>query len=66
MEKIRKVECEPFRLAPWFSERPWGRRDLRPWYASTGTDAPVGEAWLTGPQSVIETWGESAGCGRRG
>jgi mannose-6-phosphate isomerase len=55
MEKIRKVECEPFRLAPWFSERPWGRRDLRPWYASTGTDAPVGEAWLTGPQSVIET-----------
>jgi mannose-6-phosphate isomerase len=57
MEKIRKVGCAPFRLAPWFSERPWGRRDLRPWYASAqlGTDAPVGEAWLTGPQSVIET-----------
>jgi mannose-6-phosphate isomerase len=45
----------PFRLAPWFSERPWGRRDLRPWYSSTGTTGLVGEAWLTGPQSVVET-----------
>src|ERR1035438_7884868 len=45
----------PFRLAPWFSPRPWGRRDLRPWYAATGTTEPVGEAWLTGPQCVVET-----------
>jgi mannose-6-phosphate isomerase len=47
----------PFRLAPWFSPRPWGRRDLRPWYgaAFTGTTEPVGEAWLTGPESVVET-----------
>jgi mannose-6-phosphate isomerase len=45
----------PFRLAPWFSPRPWGRKDLRPWYAATGTTEPVGEAWLTGPESVVET-----------
>ena len=45
----------PFRLAPWFSERPWGRASLKPWYAETGKSGPVGEAWLTGPQSVIET-----------
>jgi mannose-6-phosphate isomerase len=48
----------PFRLAPWFSPRPWGRRDLRPWYgaeAFLGTTEPVGEAWLTGPASVVET-----------
>jgi mannose-6-phosphate isomerase len=45
----------PFRLAPWFSERPWGRKDLRPWYESTGTTERVGEAWLTGPESVVET-----------
>src|SRR5579859_2968066 len=45
----------PFRLAPWFSPRPWGRMSLRPWYADTGTAEPVGEAWLTGPQSVVET-----------
>ncbi len=45
----------PFRLKPWFSERPWGRRDLRPWYADTGTTELVGEAWLTGPQCVVET-----------
>jgi mannose-6-phosphate isomerase len=45
----------PFRLAPWFSPRPWGRASLQPWYADTGTTEPVGEAWLTGPQSVIET-----------
>jgi len=45
----------PFRLAPWFSERIWGRRDLRPWYRSTGTAELVGEAWLTGPQCVVDT-----------
>jgi mannose-6-phosphate isomerase len=45
----------PFRLAPWFSERVWGKKDLRPWYASTGTTELVGEAWLTGPASVVET-----------
>lgn len=48
----------PFRLAPWFSERVWGRRDLRPWYgedATAGRKEPVGEAWLTGPQCVVET-----------
>jgi mannose-6-phosphate isomerase len=45
----------PFRLAPWFSPRPWGRKDLRPWYAAIGTAEPVGEAWLTGPQCVVET-----------
>jgi mannose-6-phosphate isomerase len=28
---------------------------LRPWYADTGTAELVGEAWLTGPQCVIET-----------
>jgi len=51
-------ELGPFRLAPWFSPRPWGRRDLRPWYgdeAFRGTAEPVGEAWLTGPESVVET-----------
>jgi mannose-6-phosphate isomerase len=45
----------PFRLKPWFSERVWGKKDLRPWYADTGTRELVGEAWLTGPQCVVET-----------
>jgi mannose-6-phosphate isomerase len=45
----------PFRLKPWFSERVWGRPDLRPWYTDTGTTELVGEAWLTGPQCVVET-----------
>lgn len=45
----------PFRLKPWFSERVWGRHDLRPWFADTGTTEAVGEAWLTGPESVAET-----------
>jgi len=48
-------ELKPFRLAPTFSERIWGRTDLRPWFSSTGTQHKVGEAWLTGPQSAIET-----------
>jgi mannose-6-phosphate isomerase len=45
----------PFRLKPWFSERVWGKADLRPWYSDTGTSELVGEAWLTGPQCVVET-----------
>lgn len=45
----------PFRLRPWFSERVWGKTDLRPWYESTGTSEPVGEAWLTGPECIVET-----------
>ena len=49
------TRVEPFQLKPWFSERVWGRLDLRPWYSDTGTSDPVGEAWLTGPQCVIET-----------
>jgi mannose-6-phosphate isomerase len=49
------AKLAPFRLAPWFSERPWGRLDLRPWYGSTGMTQPVGEAWLTGPECVVET-----------
>ena len=44
-----------FRLAPYFSERPWGRASLAPWYAETGIAGLVGEAWLTGPQSLVET-----------
>jgi len=54
-EGLDRLRLGPFRLAPWFSERPWGRRDLRPWYGSTGTAELVGEAWLTGPESVVET-----------
>jgi mannose-6-phosphate isomerase len=49
------TKIAPFRLKPWFSERPWGKRDLRPWYADTGTTELVGEAWLTGPQCLVET-----------
>jgi mannose-6-phosphate isomerase len=45
----------PFGLKPWFSERVWGKRDLTPWYAETGTTELVGEAWLTGPQCLVET-----------
>jgi len=44
----------PFRLKPWFSPRPWGRKSLMPWYEDTGTTELVGEAWLTGPQCVVE------------
>jgi mannose-6-phosphate isomerase len=43
----------PFCLAPWFSERPWGCRDLRPWYDRVAEQEKlIGEAWLTGDQCV--------------
>src|ERR1700712_2142355 len=58
MTELKKIA--PFRLKPYFSERIWGKPNLLPWYENTGTTELVGEAWLTGPQSVIET-GEFAG-----
>ncbi len=57
------VNLPPFLLKPVFSSRPWGRRDLSPWYSveeSTANSDPIGEAWLTGPQSVVAE-GELAG-----
>lgn len=48
------TKIAPFRLKPWFSQRPWGRESLQPWYEDTGTSELVGEAWLTGPQCVVE------------
>ena len=50
------MSVPPFRLLPTFSERPWGRRDLTPWYTreqTGGAASPVGEAWLTGPASIV-------------
>ena len=49
----------PFRVAPFFRTRPWGARDLSPWYdykVSQSPDVePIGEVWLTGDQCVVET-----------
>ena len=46
----------PFRIAPWYSERVWGCRDLHPWFDRVVADGvPIGEAWLTGDQCVVAT-----------
>jgi mannose-6-phosphate isomerase len=46
----------PFRIAPWFSPRVWGCRDLRPWYdVVAGDGEPIGEAWLTGDQCLVSS-----------
>lgn len=49
---------KPFRLQPTFSTRTWGRRDLSPWFPASALppaegSEPIGEAWLTGPQSTV-------------
>ena len=49
------TKVAPFSLKPWFSERVWGKSDLKPWFDETGTNELVGEAWLTGPQCLVET-----------
>jgi mannose-6-phosphate isomerase len=49
-----RLALAPFRVAPFFSPRPWGTRDLSPWYDYRPAE-PVGEAWLTGPQCLVET-----------
>jgi mannose-6-phosphate isomerase len=52
-------KLSPFHLRPQFVGRTWGRHDLSPWYLPsapadrTPGDDPVGEAWLTGPQSKV-------------
>ena len=46
---------EAFRLKPTFAARIWGRESLAPWYVSTGLEEKAGEAWLSGPKSVVET-----------
>jgi mannose-6-phosphate isomerase len=47
----------PFRLSPWFSPRPWGSRNLLPWFDLTVPERcePIGEAWLTSKDCVIES-----------
>ncbi len=37
------MTLRPFRLLPIFDPRPWGRRDLAPWFPPTAE--PVGEVW---------------------
>ncbi len=53
-----EARLSPFRLAPKFAARVWGRPNLEPWYeakSTEGIDGNVGEAWLTGPECVVET-----------
>jgi mannose-6-phosphate isomerase len=47
----------PFVLAPWFSSRPWGTRDLSAWYPSHAPASAdsIGEAWLTGNECRVLT-----------
>ena len=47
---------EPTRIEPKFMLRIWGARSLAPIYPNkTNLPEPIGEAWLTGPASKIET-----------
>jgi mannose-6-phosphate isomerase len=48
-------ELAPFRIDPWLSPRPWGFRDLRPWYDLVAENDPIGEIWLTGGDCLVAT-----------
>ena len=48
-------ELAPFRMAPRFDARPWGSRDLRPWYDRVAEGEPIGEVWLTGDMCLVAT-----------
>jgi mannose-6-phosphate isomerase len=52
LSQASSSEWAPFRIAPSFSERVWGYRDLHPWYDKVAEDQPIGEAWLTGDQCL--------------
>jgi mannose-6-phosphate isomerase len=50
------VRPEPTRIEPKFMPRIWGARSLAPIYPDkTNLPELIGEAWLTGPESKIET-----------
>jgi mannose-6-phosphate isomerase len=50
------VRPEPTRIEPKFMPRIWGAHSLAPIYPDkTNLPEPIGEAWLTGPESKIET-----------
>jgi mannose-6-phosphate isomerase len=49
-------ELAPFRIDPIYDPRPWGYRDLRPWYDHVVKSGdPIGEVWLTGDECLIAT-----------
>lgn len=43
----------PLLMRPLFDPRPWGTTDLAPIYPSHKFAEPIGEAWLTGDNSVV-------------
>lgn len=49
------VQMSPFRIEPRASTRPWGFRDLRPWYDRVAEGEPIGEMWLTGDDCLVAT-----------
>jgi len=49
------AELAPFGIEPWLSPRPWGFRDLRPWYDLVAQGDPIGEVWLTGDDCLVAT-----------
>jgi len=48
---------EPFCIEPRFDRRPWGFRDLKPWYDRVVAEGeePIGEVWLTGDANLVAT-----------
>jgi mannose-6-phosphate isomerase len=49
------AELAPFGIEPYYSVRPWGFCDLRPWYDRVAEGEPIGEVWLTGDECLIAT-----------
>ena len=49
------LPLSPFGIHPEISLRPWGFRDLRPWYDLVAQGDPIGEIWLTGDACRVAT-----------
>jgi mannose-6-phosphate isomerase len=47
------AELYPFLMTPLFDPRPWGTTDLAPVYPNNKFAERIGEAWLTGDNSVV-------------
>jgi mannose-6-phosphate isomerase len=52
---VALAEMASFGIEPQISTRPWGFRDLRPWYDRVAEGEPIGEVWLTGDDCLVAT-----------
>jgi len=53
VEETSLISHSPIQLLPRFSERVWGRMNLRPYFSEIPGNQPIGEVWFTSEENRI-------------